>query len=287
MRPLHIFFAILVMAIWGFSFVTMEVGLRDMPPLLLCGSRFLFASIPAVFFIKRPVMPLKMVALYGFLMFAASFSFAFFGIRAGVSPGLVSLLVQLQIFFTILLAVLFLQESVNKWQIMGAIIAVGGLGIVGMHIGGNITILGLLFILAAAFCWSVANIIIKQAGNVNILALTVWGGLFAWPPLFLLSFIIEGPSKVLQSFQHLNLLAAASILYMAYPATLIGFLGWGWLLKTYRTATVTPFALLIPVFGILSSVIFLHEPFQTWKITAAMLILAGLCVNIIGPRVFK
>jgi drug/metabolite transporter (DMT)-like permease len=69
MRWIHIFLAILVMGIWGFSFVAMEEGLNDMPPLLLCGLRFLLTTFPAIFFIKKPEVSWKIIASYGIFMF--------------------------------------------------------------------------------------------------------------------------------------------------------------------------------------------------------------------------
>lgn len=51
----HIALAILVGAIWGFNFVVIKVGRKEIPPILLCALRFFLAPFP-VFFINRSIM---------------------------------------------------------------------------------------------------------------------------------------------------------------------------------------------------------------------------------------
>jgi hypothetical protein len=43
-------------------------------------------------------------------------------------------------------------------------------------------------------------------------------------------------------------------------------------------------SLLVPVFGIGASALVLHEPLPAWKITACLLIMAGLAVNLLWVR---
>ncbi len=284
MRLSHIILTIVVMAIWGFSFIAFEEGLLDMPPLLLSCCRFFFTSIPAIFFIKKPNTSWLIIASYGLCMFALMSSFTFFSMNAGITAGLAALLIQSQAFFTILLSVIFFKEKINNWQIIGSIISFSSLGVIGIHVGGELTLLGFILIIAAAFSRAVANLISKQAGDVNMLALIVWGSLFSWPPLLAFSFLFEGGDKIFFSLQNIRPITIAALIYMIYPATLLGFSIWAWLLNRYHAATIAPFSLLIPFFGILSSMIIFNEPLQTWKIVAIILMVGGLCINLLGPR---
>jgi drug/metabolite transporter (DMT)-like permease len=52
---------------------------------------------------------------------------------------------------------------------------------------------------------------------------------------------------------------AGAIAYLVYPTTLLGFAVWNWLLGRYPAASVAPLTLLVPVFGMASSVAVLHE----------------------------
>jgi O-acetylserine/cysteine efflux transporter len=284
MRLVHVLLAILVMAIWGFSFVVIDIGLKDTSPLLLCGFRFLFTTFPAIFFIKKPKVSWAILFGYGFFMFVLMFSCTFFSLHAGLSPGLASLLLQIQIFFTIFLSSIFFKEKVTRWQVLGMLFSLSGLVVVGFHTGGEVSFVGLLLIISSALAWSVANLISKKAGKINMVALIVWGSLFAWPILFAACLLQEGKAVVIHTLSNISLLTGFSIVYMAYPATILGFSLWGFLLNKYKAAVVTPFALLVPVFGMLASVIVFHESLSSWKLLAGFLVVGGLCLNLFGAR---
>lgn len=284
MRLPHVLLALLVMAIWGFSFVAIEEGLQDMPPMLLCCLRFFFTCFPAIFFIKKPKTSWGVIASYGILMFVCMFSFTFLGMHEGITPSLAAILIQLQVFFSIFLAMILFKEHITRWQILGALISFSGLIIVGFHLGGNVTLPGLLFMVLAGLSWGFANLTSKKAGKINMLGLIVWGSLFAWPILLILALTVEGGHTVIHSLRHITLLASTAVIYMAYPATLLGFSTWSWLLSHHRAATVTPFTLLVPFFAMLGSMLIFKEPLEHWKLIAAVLIMGGLCVNIFGSR---
>jgi len=149
----HMTLAIMVVAIWGVNFVVIKVGLKEIPPILLCALRFFLAAFPAVFFIKRPAAPLRMVIGFGLVMFSLQFALLFSGMYAGTTAGLASLLLQVQVFFTVLLAVLFLAEKPSVWQVVGALVSFSGIGLVAANLGGEISTYGLMLIIAAAASW--------------------------------------------------------------------------------------------------------------------------------------
>ncbi|MFZ2405995.1 MAG: EamA family transporter [Methylobacter sp.] len=285
MRLHHIALAIMVVAIWGFNFVVIKVGLKEIPPILLCALRFFLAAFPAVFFIKRPAAPLRMVVVFGLVMFSLQFALLFSGMHAGTTAGLASLLLQVQVFFTVLLAVVFLAEKPSVWQIVGALVSFSGIGLVAANIGGEVSAYGLILILAAAVSWGVGSLISKKIGKVDMLALVVWASFVAWPPLLVLSFFLEQGSWNVEVISHISWLTIGAIGYMVYPVTLLGFAAWSWLFSRYPAATVAPFTLLVPIFGFGTSTLVLGEPLLYWKINAAMLVVAGLCINLFGSRI--
>lgn len=285
MHPRHIALAILVVAIWGFNFVVIKVGLKEIPPILLCALRFFLSAFPAVFFIKRPAVPFRSVIAFGLVMFASQFALLFSGMYAGTTAGMASLVLQVHVFFTVALAVVFLAEQPSIWQIIGALTAFSGIGLVAAHTGCEISALGLILIVAAAASWGIGNLIAKKLGKVDMLALVVWGSLVAWPPLLLLSYLLEQDSWSLEGMAYLSWPTIGAVGYITYLSTLLGFAVWSWLLSHYPAATVAPFTLLVPVFGFTSSALALGEPLYPWKLAAAVLIIAGLCINLAGARI--
>jgi len=285
MKPSDILLALIVVLIWGFNFVVIKLGLQGLPPILFTALRFACAALPMVFFVRRPAVPLKLLAGYAAFQFALQFTLLFSGMQAGFPPGLASLVVQLQAFFTIGLAVVMLGERPQWAQIAGALIAFGGMGLVAMHLEARATVLGFLMVIAAGFSWGVGNIFTKRIGKVDALALVLWGSLLAAPPLLLASLVIEGPAAIVAALQEMSWLSAGAILFQAYPTTILGFGIWAMLLRKYPTATVAPFTLLVPVAGMVSAAWVLGEPLQWWKVGAGALVLSGLALNQFGPRV--
>jgi O-acetylserine/cysteine efflux transporter len=280
MRPFHVAALILVTLVWGINFVAVKVGLWELPPLFLCFARFLIMSIPAVFFVKRPSVPFKWVILYSLLMFVIQFSLMFSGIHAGITPALASLLLQTQVFFCILFANLTFREKIHRFQILGALVAFSGIGIVALNLDASTTPTGTLLTLASAAVWGMGSVIVKKMGKVETFPLLIWSSLIAWPPLLALTLFFENGASILLNAHNLSLYSYGAIAFISLGSTAFGFGVWNRLLQIYPLSTVAPFTLLIPIFGMLASHYLLGEPLQSWKLLAAGLVVGGLCINL-------
>jgi O-acetylserine/cysteine efflux transporter len=287
MHPRHLLAALLVVSIWGFNFVVIKVGLNHLPPLLLCALRFTLAAFPAVLFVPRPAVPLRQIAAYGMFVFALQFAFLFSGMRLGMSAGLASLTMQTQSFITIGLSALLLGERPTRFQVLGASIAFAGICVVGAHIGQDVSVTGLLVVMLAATSWSIGNLLAKKMGKVDMFALVVWASLVVPIPMLAMSLVLEGPDRIMESFQSINLTSVFAVAFIAYLSTLLGFSIWNRLLGKYPAATVAPLTLLVPVFGMLSSATLLNEELQSWKIAAFAVVISGLVVNLFGARLYE
>jgi len=287
MNPRHLLLALLVVFVWGLNFVAIRLGLNGVPPLFLVFLRFFLASIPAVFFIKKPTIPFHTLAMYSLITFVLQFSFLFIGISLGVAPGLASLITQTQVFFTIILGIVFVNERPNSYQYIGCTIALIGLSIVLLHMNGTITLKGFLFLLGAAFFWSFGNLISKKIGKVSNLSLVTWASLIAWPPLLAVSLTIEGYDQILYALTNLTWISTAATLYITYFSTLLGYSLWSYLTLHLPLSLLASFTILIPIVAMLSSILFLNEPLQPWKITAAILVLTGLGINLFAKKLLS
>lgn len=284
MTPLHLLLAIAVVFVWGTNFVVIKLGLASLPPFAFATLRFLFSALPWLLFIKRPPVPWRTLIAFGVLLGDGMFGVLFYAMRADISPGLASLVVQVQVFFTIGLSMVLLAERVRSYQLAGLALCVAGLGVILWHVDASVTVKGLLLSLAAALSWGSANVIAKQAGKVDMLGFMVWSSLFAVPPLLAASVWLEGWDAIPRGLAHAGPGLWSAVLWQALGNTLFGFGAWNWLLSRYSAATVAPTALLVPAFGMSASALYLGEPLQSWKIAATLLVIAGLAVNVAGTR---
>lgn len=283
----HAALALAVTAVWGTNFVVIHIGLEHLPPLLFAALRFTFSLVPAVLFLKRPDVPWGNLAAYGLLVGAGQFGILYIAMNGHVTPGLASLVVQTQVFFTIGLALMLSGERVRPFQIVALTITAAGLCIILLHTDGTTTALGLALVLVAAASWAGSNIVVRATPNVDMVAYVVWASLFSVPPLLALSFAFEGWPAIRDGVANADAATWGAVLWQAVGNTLFGYAMWGWLLSRYPVATVAPMALLVPVFGMGASAFWLGEPLQDWKLQAAGLVMAGLAINLLWPRVMS
>jgi len=281
----HFLLALSVVAIWGSNFVVIRWGLNAFPPLLFAALRFTLAAVPAMFLLPRPKVGWRNLAAYGAFVGVGQFGLLYLAMRSQISPGLASLVIQTQVFFTLLLAMRMSGERVQGFQWVALAMAAAGIGVIASHTDGSTTVLGLAMVLVAAFSWSSGNIVGKRAGAVNMLAYVIWSSVFAAPPLFALSLVVEGPAQIGQALAHAGLGAWAAVLWQSVGNTLFGYGAWSWLLSRHPAATIVPMALLVPVFGMSCSALLLGEGLPPWKLMAAALVISGLAVNLLWPRV--
>ncbi|WP_309644350.1 EamA family transporter [Phenylobacterium sp.] len=279
----HVLLALAVVAVWGTNFVVIRIGLDHLPPLTFAVLRFTFALLPAVFFLKKPDVPWRNLAAYGVLIGAGQFGVLYIAISGYISPGLASLVVQTQVFFTIGLAMWIAKERIRTFQIVALALAAIGLLVIVAHTDASVTPLGLALVLLAAASWAGGNAFSKAAGQVNMLSYVVWASLFSVPPLLVLALVFEGPSAMLQGIQNADAATWAAVIWQSVGNTLFGYAAWGWLLSRHPAATITPMAMLVPVFGMGASAIWLGESLPDWKLLAAGLVMSGLALNVFWP----
>lgn len=280
----HLLLALAVVTVWGSNFVVIKLALAHLPPLLFAALRFALAFFPAVLLLPRPAASWRNLAAYGVLIGVGQFGVLYLAMKGNISPGLASLVIQTQVFFTIALAMRVARERVQPYQWLALALAAGGIAVIGLHTGGDTTALGLLMVLGAALSWACANMVSKRAGNVNMLSYVVWSSAAAVPPLVALSLAFEGWPAITAGLREADALTWWAVAWQSVGNTLFGYAAWGWLLARHPAASITPMALLVPVFGMATASFMLAEPLPGWKLAAAALVLCGLALNMLWPR---
>ncbi|MEV0582992.1 EamA family transporter [Nonomuraea sp. NPDC050310] len=279
MRPRHLAMAVGLAAVWGFNFVVMQVGLRHFPPLLYAALRFSLAAFPALLFVGRPGVAWRWVAGVAASIGVAQFGLMLIGMKAGMPPGLSSLVLQSAALFTVLFAVLFLRERLTRRRVTGLAVAFAGLLLVAYDFGLGAPVGPFLLCVGAAVAWGLGNVIQRKAAPPDPLRFMVWVSALSAPPLLLLSVLAEGlPSLAAPAEGWL------SLGYVAFISTLGGFGVWGWLLQRYDASVVAPYALLVPVFGLSSAALFTGEDLSAVELVAAALIVSGVLYAGSRPR---
>lgn len=274
MKPQHLLLGVLAAAIWGAAFVVSAAALKTTPPLFLAGMRFAAAALFVVA-IPRPKVAWSKLMLAGLLLGALQYGLLFIGMKHGVAPGIASLLVHAQVFFTIAFAAGFFGERISRNQALGITAALGGLLLLAsQRTTDHLGVFGLVLVLLAALAGGLGNIVLKRIGSTDRVGTAVWMSLAPPIPLFAASALLE--QNLVTSLVHIDWVTIGAIVYTSVLSTVVAFAVWAMLFSTYPASTVGALQLLVPVFGIMLSVLIEGEVFTPLKVVAALLMFVGL-----------
>lgn len=286
----HLALALVVILVWGVNFAVIKVGLVGVPPLLLAGLRFVLAAFPALLFLKPPKVPLRLYIAFGLTMSVGQFAFLFTAIHVGMPSGLASLVLQSQSFFTLALTALWFKEKWQANQLIGLLLAAGGLLLIGSAHGASMPLMGFLLTVAAAVMWACGNLVSRAVGRhgpMNQLAFVVWASLVPPIPLFTLSVVLEGPGALTSAWQNFGLSNLAALAYIAWAATLFGYSVWNFLMSRYPVNRIAPFTLLVPLVGLTTGWLAFGESLQPVHFLGGALLMLGLVVNLFGAALMR
>lgn len=268
--------AIFVMAIWGFNFSMIKMGITDVHPLLATAARFTLAVIPAIFFIRRPSVKWRYLMSYGVVFGVGIWGMASWSITAGLSSGMSSVLLSSNALISMAVGVFIHKEAASKRKVMGAVTALVALLVLVSATNGNVTVQGLLFIAIAAGSWTVMGMIVKGSKTTQAFAFNVWGMLFAPIPLVLFAISLYGADIVFDAVRVWDTKTTVAVLFQAYPTTLFGYWVWNRLLIRYPLSTTAPLTLLVPVFALVSGYLMYAERFTSAQVLASGMFLVGI-----------
>lgn len=299
MKIRDLIFALIVVVVWGINFTVIKLGVSEMPPMLLVSLRYVFASLPAIAFVKRPEVSWKYIIAYGLTVGVGQFSCLFYAIKIGMPAGVSSVVLQSQAFFTILFAVRLFKESLKMSQLIGLFVAGVGLYFISGNVGGSgvptIPIGAFLLTLLAAVFWGISNIIagyasreaVSQGKTLNMLSMVVWSSLIPPLPMLAIALLFDKPETLLHVVSSLNALSMFSILYLAFFATLIAYGIWSTLIAKYPAGKIAPLSLLVPVFGLITAQIILKEQLSAMQWLGCLIIILGLIISNLRYFVIK
>jgi O-acetylserine/cysteine efflux transporter len=205
------------------------------------------------------------------------------GIAYGVSAGIASLVLQISPFISILMGAVIFSELITIRQMVGIVFSLCGLGIVFSIKTGEVSLSGIVFVVIAAFSWSICNVLLKVYKPKKMINFVVWSSLFSPLPIFTFVILVDGYKSVVDL--DIGYLGAFSIVFQAYITTLWGYTIWNSLIKEYPLSQVAPLSLLVPVFGMFGSILFFQEQITFSKVMACLAIIAGL-ICILIPKNF-
>jgi O-acetylserine/cysteine efflux transporter len=276
MPPKHLALALLVNVLWGCNLVAGKVGVTHFPPLYFSGLRFVLVALLLVHWIRPQRGRMRQVVLIALTSGALHFSLLFIGMRLSGDVSSVAIVVQLNVPFATLLAVLFLGERIGWRRGLAIAVAFAGVAVIGFDSRAFGYIDGLMLIVAGAFVWGLSQVLMRGLSGVGVFALQGWIALISAPVMFMLSYLLEEGQAA--ATLAANAEAVGALVYAAVLGSVVGHGSTYYLLTRYPVSTVSPMLLLTPFFGVLAGVALLGDVVTLQIALGGALTIGGVAV---------
>ncbi|MBW7968818.1 EamA family transporter [Bradyrhizobium sp. BR 10289] len=281
MSVIQIVCAVAVPLLWGYQFVAIKVGVTEFPPLFFLALRFLAIALLLVPFVRRP-MRRQIGPVAAISLFLGGLNFGLFYVGLGLGSGTMSAIAyQLATPFTVLLAWPLLAEEPSLTTSAGVVLAFVGVVVLAAEPGLSAKPLPLLLVVGAALAFAISNVLTKRYGPFDPLMLMGWSSLLTVPQVLVMSLLLEhGQLASLVTADGHGWLALA---YTIFIGGIVGFGLWFWLIARCSMGRVAPFGLLLPVFALISSVLFLGDEVTPKMIAGGLLAISGVAMTQVRP----
>ncbi|MBI1181130.1 MAG: EamA family transporter [Alphaproteobacteria bacterium] len=272
----HLLLALVVTLIWGFNVVVTKWGVDAIPPVFFAGLRFLVVAVLLAPWLRPVRGQMGRVVAIGLTSGALHFGLILVGysLTAHVAP--VAVAIQVNIPFMVLLAVLFLGETVGAWRLAGMAIAFAGVMVLGFDPVAFEDPLALVVVCTGACSFAVSVILMRGVRGVEPMQMQAWIAAVSFPALLAMSFLTEGGQVA--ATRAAGWYGAALVLYTGIGASIIGHGGMFYLLQRYPVTYLVPFMIAPPMLGVFFG-IWLHDDPVTAKLAiGGLMTMSGVAI---------
>lgn len=270
--------------VWGFHIVVIKIGVAAAPPMFYAAMRMSLVAILLAPFLRWRPGKMGRVFAAGACLGAFNYALMFTGIR--LAPASASAIaIELYVPFATILSIVFLGETVGWRRTLGIALAFVGVAVValgraGAGAGGELAILGVGLVAAAALTEAMGAIFVKQSAGFRPHELLAWFALLGTLVLWSLTLLFEhGQSQSLLAGD--RWLIAGAVAFSAIGASIYAHTAYYWLLQRLPVSQVAPSGLLTTIFAVGASVVFLGEPLTPLFLVGGLMALTGVAIILI------
>lgn len=274
MKPIDFLMGSTVALTWGLGLTFAKAGMAQFPPILLIALRFTVTALALVWFVPWPRGMMVRVFAVSFVIGALQYSLTFTGLD-GLDVSLAAIILQMEVPFATVMAVLFLGDRLGWWRSAALAIAFSGVVLIAGQPGVQEDLMPVFLVLGGALTWASGNILIKKLGeSLGGFQLIAWVAVFTAPQLFLASFLLEDGH--LDALSNADIVGWGTVLYLGLIMTAFGYGLWFKLVGRHPVSHVMPFLLLLPVFASMGGILLLGETPTPRTLAGAAFVLGGV-----------
>jgi drug/metabolite transporter (DMT)-like permease len=246
--------------VWGSTYLSIRVGVREVPPFLLAGMRFVLAGLFLYGWMRLKGVPHPSgrewagICLQGTLIFLVDYGCLFWA-EQRVPSGIAAVVLATIAIFITLLEITILRTL--RLTVRLSLALLGGLCGVAVLMNRSFSLgetpidrAGALALLVAAFCWSVATILTRRLVLPASKPMSAASQMLAGGVQLLLLALLTG------EFNGFHVTAVSwkawfALLYLIIAGSIVGFTAYIWLLHYESPTKVGTYAYVNPVVAVL------------------------------------
>jgi len=279
----------LLCLIWGSTWLVIKVGYGGLGPFNVAALRFAIAAI-----VLAAVVPIvgarwprgrsewTLVLVVGLLLFGGDYGLIYWA-EQYIDSGLTAILFGTFPLMTMLAAHIYVPgEQLTTRKLAGGVLAFAGVvALFADRLNVNAQAAGpMAAVLGAVACAAVSNVATKRHGKaIHSAALNATTTMVGAVVLLAMS-ALSGERLTLPH----DAMAWAAVSYLSLVGSVVAFLIYFSLLKTWDSTTVSMFAVFTPAIAIALGAAVLGERLTLWSLAGAALILSGVSMTVLTSR---
>jgi len=279
--------------VWGSTFLAIRVGVREVPPFLLAGLRFLIAGLVLFAWMraKGTVSPTARqwfsAALLAVLIFVIDYGLLFWAERR-VPSGIAAVMMATIPVFMTLSEILFLKTQRLTPRLGAALlIGIGGVLVLvsrSISFGDSpIDTIGAIALIVAAIGWSVGSALTRKVPLPSSKAMSSGAQMFAGGVLLMITSAALGEFRGFR-VQAVSLKAWLALAYLIVAGSIVAFTAYLWLIHHESPTKVGTYAYVNPVVAVLLGYFLGGEGLSLRTIMGTMLVLVSVVVITTTPK---
>ncbi len=281
LSPTDVAVGLTVALVWGMGFVFAKAALNQFPPVFLMALRFSVTAVALIWFVHPPKGQLLRIFWIAIVSAAIQYSLTFNGLK-GLDASIAVLVVQLEVPFLVLIGVFALGETPDSRKWIGIAMAFVGVALMMGEPKVGAAWVSVLLVIGGAFTWAVGQAMIRTLKEIDGLTTTAWVAVWAAPQLFVMSYLLE--TDQLNSMMTAQCIDWTAVVYLGLVMTALGYWLWYSLVRKHPVSQVAPFLLMLPVFSVAGSIVFLGERPTPTGLAGGAVVIAGLAFILIERK---
>ncbi len=279
--------------VWGSTFLAIRVGVREVPPFLLAGMRFLVAGIVLYAWMRVRGTPppsareWRAASLLAILIFVLDYGLLFWAERR-VPSGIAAVMMATIPVFMAIAEIVFLRTQRLTLRLgLALLVGLAGVGVLvghAMSLGeAPVDTAGACALIVAAISWSVAASLTRKLPLPRAKAMSSGAQMLAGGVLLTLTAALLGEFRVFH-VQTVSLGAWLALAYLIVAGSIVAFTAYVWLIHHESPTKVGTYAYVNPVVAVLVGYFLGGEAIGPRTIVGTLLVLVSVVVITTTPR---